>query len=254
MGVLDKAGAKRTETHYYKGRSKGRWYVFDCLDACGNEIRIKGSRVFLSTGYCRGCTRRHQRPRTRKPRIKIVREPGSLKICSHCGIKKPIEDFTKDKHNRDGLDIRCKPCKSIAQSDSRREYRKNNKYKARAYNQSAAVQQRTKEARQKNHERELLNGAKHRSKVQGVPFTIQEKDIIIPTHCPIFGIRLQRNYLYGGMDSPTLDKIVPELGYVPGNIEVISKRANLMKYDGTAEEHRRIAQYIDSKTSPKSEI
>ena len=41
-------------------------------------------------------------------------------------------------------------------------------------------------------------------------------------------------------DSPSLDRIVPELGYVKGNIRVISNRANHLKSDATLEEHRKI--------------
>lgn len=48
-----------------------------------------------------------------------------------------------------------------------------------------------------------------------------------------------------GLDTqPTIDRIIPALGYVPGNIVVISHRANRMKSDGTAEEHERIAAWL----------
>lgn len=33
-------------------------------------------------------------------------------------------------------------------------------------------------------------------------------------------------------------------GYVPGNVEVISFRANRIKNNGTADEHERIAQWM----------
>lgn len=45
--------------------------------------------------------------------------------------------------------------------------------------------------------------------------------------------------------SPSIDRIVPELGYVPGNIAIISWRANDLKKDATADEMRRIADWID---------
>ena len=36
----------------------------------------------------------------------------------------------------------------------------------------------------------------------------------------------------GGTErSPTLDRLIPELGYVPGNIAVISMKANRIKSD-----------------------
>lgn len=47
----------------------------------------------------------------------------------------------------------------------------------------------------------------------------------------------------GGDNSPTLDKIEPALGYVPGNIIVISGRANRLKADATIDELRAIASF-----------
>jgi hypothetical protein len=43
--------------------------------------------------------------------------------------------------------------------------------------------------------------------------------------------------------SPTLDKFYPKKGYVKGNIQVISWRANRMKSDGTPEDWIKIAEW-----------
>jgi hypothetical protein len=45
-------------------------------------------------------------------------------------------------------------------------------------------------------------------------------------------------------DAPSLDKIDPKLGYVPGNIQVISHKANAMKWDATREELRAFAKWV----------
>ncbi|MBB3990312.1 hypothetical protein [Croceicoccus naphthovorans] len=48
----------------------------------------------------------------------------------------------------------------------------------------------------------------------------------------------------GGKDhSPSLDRIRPKLGYVPGNVIVISNRANRLKSDATIRELRDIASF-----------
>ncbi|WP_145960516.1 hypothetical protein [Novosphingobium meiothermophilum] len=47
----------------------------------------------------------------------------------------------------------------------------------------------------------------------------------------------------GGANSPSLDRIEPELGYVPGNTIVISNRANRLKSDATIDELRAIASF-----------
>lgn len=43
----------------------------------------------------------------------------------------------------------------------------------------------------------------------------------------------------------SLDRIVPSLGYVPGNVAVISHRANRIKSDATADELRAVADWLD---------
>ena len=50
--------------------------------------------------------------------------------------------------------------------------------------------------------------------------TITKDDIVIPSHCPVLGIPLFQTLgkKGGGDHSPSLDKVRPELGYVPGNV------------------------------------
>lgn len=90
----------------------------------------------------------------------------------------------------------------------------------------------------------MVRNARHRAKAAGVPFTITKNDIVIPTHCPILGIPLVHQIGRGGGDSsPSLDKVRPELGYVPGNVIVISQRANRLKSDASIKELRDIASF-----------
>ncbi|MFN3573641.1 MAG: hypothetical protein ACK4TR_08950 [Phenylobacterium sp.] len=93
----------------------------------------------------------------------------------------------------------------------------------------------------------MLRAARSRAKRAGVPCTITVGDIVIPSHCPVLGIPLVRRLgKKGGCDqSPSLDRIVPELGYVPGNIVVVSRRANRIKNDATIEELRAIADFYE---------
>ena len=44
-------------------------------------------------------------------------------------------------------------------------------------------------------------------------------------------------------NSPTLDKFYPSNGYVKGNIQIISWRANSLKKDGSPEEWIKIAKW-----------
>lgn len=95
-------------------------------------------------------------------------------------------------------------------------------------------------------QRSLFQDAKSRAKKNGKPFTIREEDIHIPKLCPVLGIELTPARGQPWDKSPTLDAIANEMGYVPGNVWVISMRANRLKSDGTAQEHRTIALNVDA--------
>ena len=88
----------------------------------------------------------------------------------------------------------------------------------------------------------MYHNARTRAKEQGLPFTITLKDIVIPDKCPVLGITMKKG---GPRDHcPSIDKVIPELGYTPDNIQIISLRANRLKSDGTLEELQKIVDYI----------
>lgn len=95
-------------------------------------------------------------------------------------------------------------------------------------------------------EKKMLNRAKQRAKNNNIPFSITEKDIVIPEYCPILEIKLEHHRGKPGAykNSPSLDKIVPELGYVPGNVRVISQLANQCKGNATEEEMLKFAHWV----------
>jgi len=100
--------------------------------------------------------------------------------------------------------------------------------------------------RERKHEQCLLSAARNRARKKGIPFDITVKDINIPTHCPILGIQLTRKLgTHGGtFSSASLDKINPELGYIKGNVQVISLLANNMKSNANVEQLKIFAKWI----------
>lgn len=86
--------------------------------------------------------------------------------------------------------------------------------------------------------------AKKRAIRRGIPFAINLTDIRIPNKCPILGVTLQVGTGVFHNDSPSLDCKIPELGYVPSNIWVISWRANKIKSDATVEELEAIVKAL----------
>lgn len=91
----------------------------------------------------------------------------------------------------------------------------------------------------------LLKAAFYRARKKGVPFSITLDDVQIPERCPVLGMLLNPHVTVSGGqdDSPSIDRIIPALGYVPGNILVISKRANTVKGDATVREMEQVLEF-----------
>lgn len=85
----------------------------------------------------------------------------------------------------------------------------------------------------------------------GLAFTIAVADIEIPPVCPVLGIPINTASEGLTANSPSVDRIVPALGYVPSNIAVISWRANKLKSDGTPEELAAIVRYCLAHRQPQ---
>jgi hypothetical protein len=90
----------------------------------------------------------------------------------------------------------------------------------------------------------LLNSARSRATKLQVSFDIVKEDIIIPKTCPVLGIELEVGDRHFHDNSPSLDRLRPEIGYTPENIRVISWRANRIKCNGTLEELEKIVTYM----------
>ncbi len=96
-----------------------------------------------------------------------------------------------------------------------------------------------------NYEKALLIAIKSRSKRLGIPCNLDLEDIVIPEYCPYLGIKLTRISGKGRVwSNASVDRILPEEGYVKGNIEIISMKANTMKLNATKEELLMFAKTI----------
>lgn len=68
----------------------------------------------------------------------------------------------------------------------------------------------------------------------------------MPEICPVLGIPIR--YGSGNMDhTPTLDRINPKLGYVPGNVIIVSMRANRIRNDATVDELYKVYKFYAAK-------
>lgn len=143
------------------------------------------------------------------------------KKCFKCDEVKPLSEFNKNKSKQDGLACECKVCRAVY----KKSYALHRPFYSIAYN------------------------ARNRAKERGVPFDLTEEylESIWIGVCPVFQVRL--NLPSHGdnkrtANKPSLDRLVPDKGYVPGNVIWISLRANQMKNDGNSEELFRVAEWL----------
>lgn len=91
----------------------------------------------------------------------------------------------------------------------------------------------------------MVRSAKGRAVKAGVAFNITAEDIIIPQTCPVLGIPLIVGQSQSSDNSPSLDRVLPLMGYVKGNVLVISNRANRIKNNATIHELRQVADFFE---------
>ena len=91
-----------------------------------------------------------------------------------------------------------------------------------------------------------LGNTKSVCEKEGVPFDMTVDDLApFPLTCPVLGLTI--NWMSTGVsgnDSPSIDRMVPEKGYVRGNVRVISNKANRLKSNASLDELDAIVRYM----------
>jgi hypothetical protein len=88
----------------------------------------------------------------------------------------------------------------------------------------------------------MILDARKRAKRLNVPFDLTASDIEIPSVCSVDGLPLGTGRR---SRSPSLDRIRPALGYVRGNIDVISTLWNSRKRDMEINDVRLLLGYME---------
>ena len=100
-----------------------------------------------------------------------------------------------------------------------------------------------------------VGGAKDRAIRAEIAFDLDKDFIksITPDACPVFNTPF---IFIGGKhlrpDSPTIDRLYPERGYVKDNVVIISAKANAIKSSATADEIQRVADWLRKYTKDTS--
>jgi hypothetical protein len=205
------------------------------------------------------------------------------KRCSKCGEVKPTTEFSKNKSNKDGLSGWCKACTKAYReankekiSAQRKTHYKANKEKiaarSKAWNEAnkekVAAQKKThyeanKEkilTQQKVHReankddwsfrsRRLINVRIAYAKKHGIPYDRDALKALVRepvSHCryPGCGRRLEWGHGAPQKASPSIDKKVPEKGYVEGNMEIVCMGCNSDKNNVTIERAKKFLKYM----------
>ena len=142
--------------------------------------------------------------------------PDGHKQCKECGRVLPYHRFHEHRACLFGYNTVCKTCRvprsQKSYSETSLEYR-------------------------------MWSSSRSRAKSKGIPFSIEITDIVIPERCPILGELM----VSGSEYAPSLDRLVPDLGYVPGNVMVMSRRANTLKNNATIAELTAVLRFLRRK-------
>ena len=94
----------------------------------------------------------------------------------------------------------------------------------------------------------LLRSAKRRALKAGVRFELDEFCIEWNERCPVLGIELDygRKSRGGRENSPSIDRLDPDRGYVADNVSVVSAVANRIKSNAEAATIRQVADWLES--------
>jgi hypothetical protein len=163
-----------------------------------------------------------------------------MKVCLKCNQTKEITEFYKNKQAKDGLRSDCKECHYVIRKQWHEKNKEHILSKVKEYRSRKDIKykrnQLSKEWNKKNNNSVLCTKAKKRAKELNIPFNVAKEDIQIPENCPVLGIKLEYSDNGVSDNSPSIDRIIPELGYIKENIVVISHKANRIKNNATFEE------------------
>lgn len=175
-------------------------------------------------------------------RIGTLLEVLMGKVCGKCKQELDVSCFAKDRARADGLRWSCKACvrKDFERFKTTPSYgRRNENLKARWKNMRVNDPV-------ANWCRVALDGARARARKLGLAFELDIEWVkqATVTICPLLHIPLSYTNATQAANSPSIDRIRPELGYTKENCIVVSLRANRIKNDATLDEIKTLANSL----------
>lgn len=139
-----------------------------------------------------------------------------------------LDDYYKQKYAKNKEYTKAKT----------KEYYNSNKS---TINETLKVYRRSEEGQIKS----MLARVMARCKKGNIPFDLTIEDIFIPQYCPVLNIELKVGDGKTHDSSPSLDRIVPELGYIKNNVIVVSHKANRIKNNAKTCELKRVYEFYE---------
>lgn len=191
-------------------------------ERCGEE------KSFSEFGNLRSQKSKGMYEKVCRPCFEAAQADPSLKRCNRCASFLPLSSFDhRSGHRSHQLKAWCREC-----SRTYGNWFMNEVYKKDP--EAWMEKQRARHAADPSGW--LFQAAKRRARNNGIEFSITRGDIIIPQKCPLLGIELKVARDHTRDCSPTLDRIDNFKGYIPGNVWVISHKANTAKNNLSIEE------------------
>lgn len=85
-----------------------------------------------------------------------------------------------------------------------------------------------------------------RANRKGLPFNLTKKDIVVPAKCPCCGNGFDKT------NPASVDRLIPNLGYTKGNVNVICKQCNERKNNALPPQLRNIADWAEQEIVNKN--
>jgi len=162
--------------------------------------------------------------------------------------KEKINEYGK-KYYQENKEKRTESYKKYYQENKEKinehskEYYQENKEK---------INEQTKQYRLENKEKWMCNTSKVRAKQKNLPFNLSTEYLkeIWPedNKCPALGITMRKGDFCVTDHSPTLDRIIPKLGYIKGNVQVVSALANRIMSNATVNQVMAVAKHYEKIT------
>jgi hypothetical protein len=154
-----------------------------------------------------------------------------LKVCSVCNLSKEENQYHRRSDRPIGLRAACMVCERNRSKRDKERF-KEKRTAARLSKHSDILYR-------------LYRSCKHSALRRGIQFTIKPEDIKLTTSCPYLGVEFTNILGKGYQDyNPSVDRVNNTLGYIPGNVRLISVLANRMKHTATIEELQKFAMGV----------